>query len=211
LDVNDDMGTSMNITNLPSDVLAEIAFAFVSTDPTLHATETLAAFISTARFAYNSLSLSANPALYSRLFKHFFDQQLVTARLERPIDGHAYSNELILRCRALRAFRSGAGSTTQSARIESEELEQYLWVVYLMVLEDEGKNIVHLKEFANLGEWITTYLFSNTGRSMLAQALLRKAWPLARSSIRLAIWLLWFIVDASASLCVVLLYRLIQA
>lgn len=79
-------------------------------------------------------------------------------------------------------------------------------MAYLMVLENEGKNVVQLKYYARIGDWLSAFWFDPAGASEAQQYLSRDTWPLSspamycsedRTKMRasLAMWLFWFFLE----------------
>lgn len=52
-----------------------------------------------------------------------------------------------------------------------------LWCAYLMILENNGKNDIQLREYAKLDEWIKLYWFHPNGASGVGKAYEERRWP----------------------------------
>ncbi|KAK4058662.1 hypothetical protein OIO90_000106 [Microbotryomycetes sp. JL221] len=69
---------------------------------------------------------------------------------------------------------------------EPDELTQNLWTCYLMLLENDGKNVRHLLEYADL----RTYMRLFYKHSLLSEAL-NPGWPRQTAGRALGLWIGW--------------------
>lgn len=69
-------------------------------------------------------------------------------------------------------------------------VEDDLWTAYLMILENDGRNIAHLDEYANLYDFVDRFV-----RVRLAHDKVDTGWPKESPSNALAVWLLWMMTD----------------
>ncbi|GAA5890371.1 hypothetical protein JCM6882_008811 [Rhodosporidiobolus microsporus] len=125
----------------------------------------------------------------------------------RPLTNRDYAAEFKRRCSVLtkmkRAVASGAippsSSRPSSPRLqaftpkngrtklsEPDELTQNLWTCYLMLIENDGKNLPHLLDYASL----RTYMRLFYDHSLLAEAL-KPGWPRQTAGRALGLWIGW--------------------
>ncbi|BGP14001.1 hypothetical protein JCM10213v2_001939 [Rhodosporidiobolus nylandii] len=83
----------------------------------------------------------------------------------------------------LQAFTPKNGRTRLS---EPDELTQNLWTCYLMLIENDGKNLPHLLDYADL----RTYMRLFYDHSLLTEAL-KPGWPRQTAGRALGLWIGW--------------------
>ncbi|GAA5866018.1 hypothetical protein JCM8547_002916 [Rhodosporidiobolus lusitaniae] len=83
----------------------------------------------------------------------------------------------------MQAFTPKNGRTTLS---EPDELTQNLWTCYLMLIENDDKNLPHLLEYASLRAYMRLFY----GHSLLAEAL-KPGWPRQTAGRALGLWIGW--------------------
>ncbi|GAA5978046.1 hypothetical protein JCM10908_004209 [Rhodotorula pacifica] len=83
----------------------------------------------------------------------------------------------------LQAFTPQAGKTKLQ---EPDELTQNLWTCFLMLLENDGKNLPHLTDYARLH----TYMRLFYDHSLLPEAL-KPGWPRQTAGRALGLWIGW--------------------
>lgn len=76
---------------------------------------------------------------------------------------------------------------------QEEYLREELWMVYLMMLENGGKNERQLREYAGIDRWLKDYLFDPCGASLARMSIKHDVWPPDNERVSLAIWLFWFL------------------
>ena len=73
---------------------------------------------------------------------------------------------------------------------EEGVLEETMWNAYVMMLENDGKNVVQLVEWAGLDVWADKYV-----RVRLWENVTETGWPVVNECNALALWLLWMSED----------------
>ncbi|GAA5825437.1 hypothetical protein JCM3770_000807, partial [Rhodotorula araucariae] len=73
---------------------------------------------------------------------------------------------------------------------EPDELTQNLWTCYLMLLENDGKNLPHLLEYADLRQYMRLFY----DHSLLTEAL-KPGWPRQTAGRALGLWIGWLAGD----------------
>ena len=219
--------SSVMLDTLPPDVLEHIAY-HASTHKLLGPPSDLITLITLCRSTSATLRRSANPHLYARIFAAKFDLTAPRRRLSHLFGTDAQSvlsvtalaDELVRRFTVLKRLRaekyartihSDVGTThnihafdVSSSNTKAEKrLDELLWVAFLMVLEDEGRNVAQLLD-ARVEAWLAVFWFDPQGASGAARILSANCWPLApiqsfneRLKMRqaFAMWLFWFFLD----------------
>lgn len=181
----------MHLNWLP-EILEEVAYQSVLLQKDcLHPPSSILSLLLTCRLWNNWLSSHSNPHLYARIFTLKFDTKLITSRfLTNRLTPHTLKDELILRCRVLNELRSVDSPKFVRERGPLSTI-QVLWTSFLMILENENKNLSHLLDYANAPSWLQTFLFSPDGGSLMAQRLAVNKWPESILESCLSMWLLW--------------------
>jgi hypothetical protein len=184
----------MGLCDIP-ELLEEIAFQLVRIQESpLQPPSHLLPLLLTCRTWNHWLSHSSNPHLYARIFCHKFDTKPLFARGDHSrLTPPALTSELRLRCKVLKQLRSGAGS--HHSTVGDLATLQVLWTAYLMMLENEYKNVKHLREYACTGTWLRMFLLEPDGGSHLFHNLAHSIWPEPTFESRLAMWLYWFLYN----------------
>lgn len=200
---------TMAFSDIPPDILELIAF-FVAINPLLGPPSELLSFISLSKFTYDSLSLRKNPSLYARICAVKFDLDAPLRRLGKAaMLPQALANELVKRCIVLKRFKATSMAHIINPMPEEEEtLNEMLWTAFFMVLENDGRNVIQLRNSGVAG-WLNAYWFDTAGSSHAMSLLQDDEWPALglgspRNSISpyrcsqhltLAMWLLWFFFE----------------
>lgn len=174
------MSSSSSLTTVPYEVLSRIALETACIDvlgPPSH----LPALLRTCKHVYFSIGRSA--ALFASIFKARFD---TTAPRRRFGPLALLSQNLALQlqsyCRALRWLRLGD--------IYSPTLENDLWIAYIMMMENDGKNAAQLKEYARLPDFVNRLV-----RTRLPESRGEGNWPEESDTVNLSLWLMWMCTD----------------
>ncbi|THG92603.1 hypothetical protein EW145_g8658, partial [Phellinidium pouzarii] len=141
----------------------------------------LPALLCASRPIYNALARSHD--LFARIFRAKFDVSAPRRRFG-PIAllSRNLAKQLTLYCIALKHIRAGD--------IYAPTLEHDLWTAYLMLSESDGKNYVHLVEYARLPDFVNRLV-----RARLHEDLTVAGWPTESTVKNLAVWLLWMVTD----------------
>ncbi|GAA5947296.1 hypothetical protein JCM3775_004165 [Rhodotorula graminis] len=129
----------------------------------------------------------------------------------RPLTNRDYASEFKSRCAVLAKMRAAVRNraippsssrpssprlqalTPKSSRTrlpEPDELTQNLWTCYLMLLENDGKNLPHLLEYADLRQYMRLFY----DHSLLNEAL-KPGWPRQTAGRALGLWIGWLAGD----------------
>jgi hypothetical protein len=63
-----------------------------------------------------------------------------------------------------------------------------------MMLENDGKNLRQLREYAKIDDWLKEYWFDDHGASWAKMAIRVDQWPSDSGQTSLAMWLFWFLL-----------------
>ncbi|KAJ9476912.1 hypothetical protein PHBOTO_000594 [Pseudozyma hubeiensis] len=100
---------------------------------------------------HSLLSLQANPRLYARVFRSKFDTAAIGRRFGKSaLTSHNLANELRRRCILLKRMRRCVATAAlrphEGAALlqDDESITEMLWLAYLMMLENDGRNYEQL-------------------------------------------------------------------
>ncbi|EGO28705.1 hypothetical protein SERLADRAFT_446117 [Serpula lacrymans var. lacrymans S7.9] len=180
---------------IPQEVLEHIVF-FSTADNPLGPPAPLLSLLLTSQTIYRTLSISANPHLYARIFTHKFDIDAAIRRLGPQIAvATVLASELQRRCIILKRIRARLDSRLRSVSSTPQKdqmLGELLWMAYLMMLENDGKNERQLREYADIETWLREFWFDDDGASLAPRKIKDDQWPLNHERNSLAMWLFWF-------------------
>ena len=195
------MPTSTSLGSVPQEVLEHIAL-FAATQGLVGPPSGLPPLLLTCRSIYQALSSEANPYLYARIFNYKFDTSSVFRRLGSHVNApRVLANELKKRWSHLNRIRARTNSRiphTESHQL-SPALIDLLWLSYLMMLENDGKNERQLLDYAEMDAWLMEYWFDDEGASSAANMIRQHAWPIEDEKNSIAMWLFWFLLRPSTS------------
>lgn len=89
------------------------------------------------------------------------------------------------------------GSTEASVPVHERNVfstPRLLCHVYLLMLENEGKNEKQLREYANFDIWLREYWFDELGASRAVSCMTADRWVPEYPETSIAMWLFWFLL-----------------
>lgn len=183
------------LDGVPQEVLEHIAL-FSATESFLGPPSSLASLLATCRLIHTRLSLTSNPYLYAEIFAYKFDVVSSSGRLWPNSTTHqVLAQELQKRCINLKRIRGRLDAIKDPFRAKDDSgLHQLLFHMYLLMLENEGKNERQMREYAGIDDWLQEYWFSESGASAARDCILRDQWPPDNEQNSLAMWLFWFLL-----------------
>ncbi|KAM5532530.1 hypothetical protein V8D89_013817 [Ganoderma adspersum] len=187
------------LATIPQEVLEHIAF-FAATDGFLGPPEGITALLSVDRRTHAALSVSSNPYLWSRIFADKFDLPCPASGLlerDRTIGPTEVCEEFKHRCTLLKRVRNRTDSLATSYVLSPTHrdcLRSILWMAFLMMLENEGKNEAQLREYAGFDGWLRDFLFHTNGASLAAWSVRVDLWPPNDERSSLGLWLFWYML-----------------
>ena len=172
---------SSALTAVPYEVLARIALETACIDvlgPPSH----LPALLCTCKHVYYSIGRS--DSLLASIFRAKFDTTAVRRRFG-PIAllNQNLAIQLRVYCASLGRLRAGD--------LYASTIDDDLWTSYIMMTESDGKNAVHLKEYARLPAFIDRLV-----RARLPESRTPSNWPEESDVVNLGLWLMWMCTDA---------------
>lgn len=182
--------------SVPQEVLEHIAF-FAATQSLIGPPSGLPPLLLTCRSTRQALSLEANPYLYARVFSYKFDTRSVFRRLGSHVNApQVLANELKKRWIYLKQIRARTGSRIRHPEScqHSQTLTELLWLAYLMMIENDGKNEQQLLDYAEMDIWLMEYWFHDEGASSATHMIIQQAWPIEDEKNSIAMWLFWFLL-----------------
>jgi hypothetical protein len=185
---------------LPQEVMENIAF-FAATTTDVGPPSDLLPLLLCCRSTYHALSLDTHPHLCARIFKYKFDLSAAVRRLGQQIaTPEVLSKELRKRFVYLRRIRTRTDSQLCTPDTSnSPMIGELLWLAYLMMLENDGKNDKQLREYAGMEQWLMEYWFDDKGASLASKTLSEDQWPLDNEHNSLAMWLFWLFLKPGTS------------
>lgn len=140
---------SSRLETIPLDVLSHIVFFTVEPTP-LTRLDPLRQLLLCSRTLYGLLSIRSRPELYARIFRVSFDLQGYRRRIgQHAMTSSRLAAELQSRRHVLRRIRLH--------QVIEEYLLADLWVIYLMLLETDALDEMHLHD-AGVSKWMTDVL-----------------------------------------------------
>ncbi|KAI9463931.1 hypothetical protein F5148DRAFT_982280 [Russula earlei] len=179
------------LESIPQEVLENIVFFAVNSSP-LGPPRELASLLLVNRRFHASFSPASNPHLHARIFAAKFDTAALARRLgPSAVTAPKLAAELRRRCALLARLRASVGCTVD---FSVRALHEMLWMAYLMMLENEGKNERQLREYARLDGWLRKFWFAEDGASCAQLAIRDNAWPPNNDLSAVTMWLFWFLL-----------------
>jgi hypothetical protein len=192
------------LTRLPTEIIERTAFFLCTTHPIGPPTEIIS-LLCTSRALNDILALAHNPGLYASVFAAKFDVAAFTRRLAPwTPTASALRNELQARFMTLKRIRAAAARAKYpidghpSPHATTREEERDLWTVLLLLFEDDGLNILQVREYGCAHEWLKAYWLQSlrsapyTAPTNMAEALgTYKSWAPDNSMNAIAMWCFW--------------------
>ena len=177
------------LDRIPQEIFEHIAFYVASSD-FLGPPSGIVPLICLNRYIYTLLA--SNEHLYARIFSAKFDTAAAERRLgPKWIVPGVLALELQRRCFYLKRLRAQVDARINEGS-DDDTLEELLFHVYLMMLENDGKNALQLREYGRIESWLRIYWFDEAGSSLASLNLLKHKWPTSNARLSVAMWLLWF-------------------
>ncbi|KAG8862798.1 hypothetical protein FRB96_000808 [Tulasnella sp. 330] len=131
----------------------------------------LLSLLSVCRAWHASLNSRDHPHLYARIFRATFDSSALYRRFHRPcLTAPSFTIELIRRWNSLKRIRyfsggGGLGSGISGAsqvgwqprRYKKSMVLEDLMTMYIMLIENDGRNVGVLKDYAGVEAWLDRY------------------------------------------------------
>lgn len=170
--------TRTSLLSVPPDVLSRIALQSVyQSCAALTFTsrlQTLSSLLILCRDTYAILSLSANPYIYGKIFRLFFDVEPIQRRLgTAAVRSAVLAYELQRRLSMLKRLKAFLCESSNHGLPSPEAMVPDLVLLFLMLTESDGKNILQLRQ-----------LFGRSGVVDLCIALLSSNSPSSYSAAR---------------------------
>ncbi len=184
------------LASVPQEIVEHIAY-LVATDTVVGPPIDLISLLSTSQHFYSALSITKNLNLYANIFAFKFDTGVAARRLGvDKLTQSVLAEELQRRFILLKRIRARTESSLEQCDPRKAEdrrrLRETLFGAYLLMLENEGKNELHLREYG-IDDWLNEYWFREKGSSFATSALKADRWPDQNEEHALAMWLFWFL------------------
>ncbi|KIO29305.1 hypothetical protein M407DRAFT_21529 [Tulasnella calospora MUT 4182] len=173
---------------LPTDLLTLIAVDLAAQHPRGPPASVYTNLLSTSR----PIRATSSPHLSSLVFQVQFDVQAVKRRLHGRVTPTALDQELQRRWKSLKRIRwaASAGPSVWGNRYDLASIVEDMWVAYLCLIENDGKNWEQLVGWAMLPAYIQAY-----AQWDLVPASNGDELPEEKEVRSLGLWLLWFLSD----------------
>ncbi|CEL59182.1 hypothetical protein RSOLAG1IB_09159 [Rhizoctonia solani AG-1 IB] len=182
----------VHFTLLPPEVIQHIVVCACQTTVPGPPAE-LAAMLPVSRTVHSALNVQQNPGLHARIFAAKFDARAPTRRYQdagQPLTALSFAYELRRRWSGLKRIRSVSSAGQLGVCSEEHERED-LWMIYLMFIESDYRNLEQL-------HWarVTGYV-----RTLIRERLMpspRPGYMHESTSRALGLWLMWFMTEVHA-------------
>ena len=186
------------LTQLPSEVLDQVAY-FLGSDPFLGPPTALVPLLLTNRELNSRLSLGSNSYLYGRIFCLKYDISAAQTRFGDRLTSAKLADELRRRSIVLKRLKGHFDSRIPVQRYTNEDmsLRDVLFTAYILILENEGKNMIQLQQYGKIDSWIREFLFDPRGSSLAVYHTCIGDWSFNRTENVLGMWLFWLLFRPS--------------
>ncbi|KAG9002450.1 hypothetical protein FRB94_003861 [Tulasnella sp. JGI-2019a] len=180
----------VSLDTLPDDILTTIAIELAALYPRGPPSAVFVALGATCRSIAFALSLS--PHVYNTIFRFQFDISALERRLFTSLVPSIVAPELQRRWRSLKRMRwaASAGPSIWGDLYPLDHIRQDMWIAYVLLLENDGKNWEQLVGWAMLPAYVHAYVDWDLTPACSAHDL-----PEETEVRSLGLWLLWFLSD----------------
>lgn len=187
---------SMATPNLAPEIIQRIAFNLATQNPT-GPPSGLLPLLTASPYLYAALNINDNPTLYADIFKHTFDTSAIRRRFPASnLTARALAVELQRRWISLKRLRAmsnpihGAWFEKKRNNVFESIVKEDLMTAFLMLVESDGRNAVHLLQWAKLDTYLENYM-----QRILVPIHSEPAMPPASESTSLLLWVMWLVSD----------------
>lgn len=157
------------------------------------------------RCTHDALQPSALPHLYASIFRATFDLPALHRRFPKSrLTSPRLALELKRRWTVLKLLRGPPPEAEPAARTSTARPphEEVLWVVFLMCLENDGRNLYLLRNYGQSARWISAvagraFARHSTERGMTflpaRMSIEARAIPRDTVDVALTVWLFWYL------------------
>ncbi|KAG6810525.1 hypothetical protein H0H92_011471 [Tricholoma furcatifolium] len=189
------MTIAPKLDGVPQEVLEHIAF-FTATHTLIGPPSGLVSLLLTSRKVYSRLSFCSNHHLYAQIYASRFDVGAVKRRLgpnnTTPV---IFAKELPRRFQHLKRIRNRLYCLVGDPGDDNGPIvNELIFLAYTLMLENEGKNQLQLREYAQIDLWLRDYWFHERGASRAAEHLRDQTWLPETRFRSMAMWLFWFLL-----------------
>ncbi|KAG8865194.1 hypothetical protein FRB96_000084 [Tulasnella sp. 330] len=187
----------MTIPQLAPEILQRIALSVATDNREPGPPSGLLPLLTSSPRLYASLNAHDHPHLYAEIFRYSFDTMAIRRRFPNAqLTAHALSIELKRRWTCLKRIRRMA--QPQNQRLWSSEYHNYgviqaredLMTAYLMLVESDGLNAVHLLHYAQIDLFLEAYW-----QHRLLPIHYEPEMPKESEETSLLLWVMWLVTD----------------
>lgn len=181
----------MTIPQLAPEILQRIALC-VATENPVGPPSSLLPLLTSSPQLYDALNARDHPHLYADIFRETFDTDAIQRRFPRAqLTAQALSVELQRRWTSLKRIRAmSKAHSTGWKRYEEDEAREDLMTAYLMLVESDGPNAVHLLQYAKLDAYLEAYM-----QRRLVKIHSEPVMPPESEESSLLLWVTWLVTD----------------
>lgn len=175
---------------LPPEVFNEVVFELAASQP-LGPPYAVHPLFLTCHATYDLISTRFNTLLWSRVFRYKFDSSAVTRRAFAPTPQQCV-DQLIQYCEAMQVIRRANSYTAPMFEggvevFDDLELEDALTIALVMMMEDDGRNMKQLEEWAGL----RPLLWHNIRHRLYEGSKDNRGWAFENRINITTMWLMW--------------------
>jgi len=166
------------IFRLPQEILENIIIQLVLIHPLASPSHSIP-FLLSCKYFHSILAFGNSHSLWARLFTIKFDLGAANRRFgDRALWSPNLATQLQSYCINLQRIRSGD--------IFSPHILDIFWTTFIMLTENDGKNMCHLQQ-AGLDDFVDRFVRTRLGESRLDH----NGWPAENDVNALALWIFW--------------------
>ncbi|KAG8988618.1 hypothetical protein FRB94_000566 [Tulasnella sp. JGI-2019a] len=187
----------MTIPQLAPEILQRVALCVATENNVLGPPSGLLPLLTSSSQLYAALNVHDHPHLYAEIFRHYFDTEAIRRRFPtKQLTAQVLSIELRRRWTCLTRIRHMAEPANQL--LWSYEYHDYgidearedLMTAYLMLMESDGLNAIHLLWYAQIDLFLEAYL-----QHRLLPIHFEPEMPPESEETSLFLWVMWLMSD----------------
>ncbi|KAL0566822.1 hypothetical protein V5O48_015179 [Marasmius crinis-equi] len=176
----------ITIISLPNELLDEIACNVASE---FGLPSSLTPLLLTCKRIHNVLTGPGGKAVWRRIFQGTFSSSAAVRRLGARLRNEDWLFQLQLYVRVLRDVQGrrmeGEGGMFEEQDVERHSVEELMWVLWVMCLEDDGRNRVQMDK-VGVYEWVAMFVRTRLARD-------EAGWPVDNALNSCALHVFWYL------------------
>ncbi|KAG8989320.1 hypothetical protein FRB94_014481 [Tulasnella sp. JGI-2019a] len=187
----------MTIPQLAPEILQRVALCVATENNPLGPPSGLLPLLTSSPQLYAALNVHDHPHLYAEIFRHSFDTEAIRRRFpSKQLTAQALSIELRRRWTCLTRIRHMVEPANQLLWSYEhhdygiDEAREDLMTAYLMLMESDGLNAIHLLQYAKIDLFLEAYW-----RHRLVPIHYEPEMPPESEETSLFLWVMWLVTD----------------